>query len=432
MDPLRSAELHAKAVRLMPGGVSSPVRAFLAVGGTPRYIAEGKGPYLRDVEGREYVDLCGSFGPLIVGHAHPAVVEAVQKGVARGTSYGAPNQDELALAEHIVTAHPAVDRLRFVNSGTEAVMSALRVARAWTGRDLILKFDGCYHGHADALLVKAGSGLATFGTSSSAGVPAGTVQDTAVLPLDDEARLKGFFEDRGEVLAAAVIEAVPANHGLLLPREAFLKTLERLCRRYGAAFVVDEVITGFRLGPGGATAHYGLRPDLVALGKIIGGGLPVGAFGGREECMALVSPEGPVYQAGTLSGNPLAMAAGRATLEVLRETNPYAELAKAAASLAMRLTEGAVEAGLPARVPHLASILWMLFQDGGPPRAAGQISKQAETRFATLHRAALKRKVYLPPSAYEVEFLSTAHDEEAIDSAVAGLTGAFREVAPDG
>jgi glutamate-1-semialdehyde 2,1-aminomutase len=416
----------------MPGGVSSPVRAFLAVGGTPRYIAKGVGPYLQDVDGREYVDLCGSFGPLILGHAHPAVVDAVQRAAARGTSFGAPSEDELALAERIVVAHPAVDRVRFVNSGTEAVMSALRVARAWTGRDLILKFDGCYHGHADALLVKAGSGLATFGASSSAGVPQGTVRDTAVLRLDDEEGLKAFFEERGEDLAAAVIEGVPANYGLLVQRRAFLRTLQSLCRDSGAAFILDEVITGFRLGPGGATAHYDLRPDLVALGKIIGGGLPVGAYGGREECMALVSPEGPVYQAGTLSGNPIAMAAGRATMEVLSDERPYESLERATAALAGRLEEASDEADVAATVPHLASLLWVLMQDGPPPRSNGQIGKAAEARFATLHGAALERGAYLPPSAYEVEFLSTAHDEEALGAAVEALSGAFREVARRG
>ncbi len=432
MDSLRSAELHAKAVGLIPGGVSSPVRAFVAVGGTPRYIAEARGPYLNDVDGRSYVDLCGSFGPLILGHAHPAVVDAVREAAARGTSFGAPHEDELALAERVVASHPSVERLRFVNSGTEAVMAALRVARAWTGRDLLLKFDGCYHGHADALLVKAGSGLATFGSSSSAGVPAGTTRDTAVLPLDDEDRLGTFFEEHGESLAAAVIEGVPANYGLLPQRPRFMKLLERLCRDHGAAFVLDEVITGFRLGPGGAAAHYGLNPDLVALGKIIGGGLPVGAYGGRESCMALVSPEGPVYQAGTLSGNPIAMAAGRATVETLLETDHYADLERTTARLASRLQEAASEAGVDAAVPHMASLLWILLQEGEPPRANGQIQKASEQRFGLLHGAALRRGVYLPPSAYEVEFVSTAHDSEAMDVAVDGLTGAFQEVASHG
>jgi glutamate-1-semialdehyde 2,1-aminomutase len=425
---MMSSELHARAKRLMPGGVSSPVRAFLAVGGTPRYIVEGRGPFLRDVDGREYVDLCGSFGPLILGHAHPAVVEAIQKAASRGTTFGAPNTDELALAEHIAACHPAIDRLRFVNSGTEAVMSALRLARAATGRDRILKFDGCYHGHADALLVKAGSGLATFGTSSSAGVPAGALRDTAVLPLDDIDRLREFFEMNGETLAAAVIEAVPANYGLLLQRAESLRELEKLCGTHGAYLIVDEVITGFRLGLGGATAHYGLHPDLVTLGKIIGGGLPVGAYGGREDAMALVSPEGPVYQAGTLSGNPITMAAGRATVETLLETNPYPALEKATADFAARLGEVAAATGVPAVIPHIASLLWIFLQDGDAPRASGHVGKDAEHRFATLHQSALRRGVYLPPSAYEVEFLSTAHDASAVDAALDRLSQAFLEL----
>ena len=430
MDPVRSVALHSKAVRLMPGGVSSPVRAFLAVKGTPRYIAQGKGARLSDVDGTEYVDLCCSFGPLILGHAHQAVVDAVTKAAARGTSFGAPNEDELALAEHIVQLHPAIEMVRFVNSGTEAVMSALRVARAWTQRDLILKFEGCYHGHSDALLVKAGSGLATFGISSSSGITAGTVKDTAVLPLDDEERMKEFFDERGEDLAAAVIEAVPANHGLLVQRNRFLKTLERLCHEHGSAFIVDEVITGFRLGFGGASEQFGLRPDIVTLGKIIGGGLPVGAYGGRHECMRMVSPEGPVYQAGTLSGNPIAMAAGKATLEVLLETKPYSMLERTTARFARRLKAEADEAGLPAIVPHIASMLWILMQDGRAPRSVDGIQKGAAGRFAKLHGGALRRGVYLPPSAFEVEFLSTAHDDAALDAAVEGLSEAFREVGP--
>ena len=429
MDSVRSADLHSKALRLMPGGVSSPVRAFLAVNGTPRYITQGKGPRLKDVDGMEYIDFCGSFGPLILGHAHPVVVDAVKMAAAKGMSFGAPGEDELALAEHIVHLHPAVERVRFVNSGTEAVMSALRVARAWTGRDLILKFDGCYHGHSDALLVKAGSGLATFGISSSRGITAGTVKDSAVLPLDDEERMRSFFEERGENLAAAVIEAVPANNGLLLQRIRFLKTLERLCRKHGAAFIVDEVITGFRLGLGGASERFGLKPDIVTLGKIIGGGLPVGAYGGRNECMSLVSPEGPVYQAGTLSGNPIAMAAGRATLEILLKTKPYLRLEKATTQFARRIKEAAEAAGLSAVVPSIASMFWLLLQDGSAPRSANGIEKEAASSFARLHDAALQHGVYFPPSAFEVEFLSTVHDQDVLDEAIEGLSGAFREVA---
>jgi glutamate-1-semialdehyde 2,1-aminomutase len=318
---VRSEQLYERALRVIPGGVNSPVRAFRAVGGTPIVIARGSGPYLFDVDGNRYLDFVGSWGPLILGHAHPQVMEAINQACRNGTTFGAPCAGEVELAERVVKAYPGLEQVRFVSSGTEATMSAIRLARAVTGRDLIVKFSGCYHGHADHLLVAAGSGLATFGTASSAGVPAGFVAATRVLPLDDEQALRDLFAKEGSAIAAVIIEPVPANHGLLLQRNAFLHLLREETRRHGALLIFDEVISGFRVARGGAAEHYRITPDMATFGKIVGGGMPVGAFGASRAIMSRLAPDGDTYQAGTLSGNPVAMAAGVATLDILEREN---------------------------------------------------------------------------------------------------------------
>jgi glutamate-1-semialdehyde 2,1-aminomutase len=315
----RSKELFEQAESLLPGGVSSPVRAFRSVGGTPPFFARGEGAWVWDEDGNRYVDHCMSWGPLALGHCHPAVVQAIQETAAKGTSFGTPTAEEVAAARLVTELQPLAERVRFVSSGTEAVMSAVRVARGFTGRDLLVKFDGCYHGHADYLLVKAGSGLATAGQADSAGVPAGIAATTAVLPLNDPAAFQAFMAERGGEVAAVIVEPVPANCGLLVQEQSFLELLRAETKAHGALLIFDEVITGFRLGATGAAGHYGIEPDLLTFGKVIGGGLPVGAYGGRKEVMDVIAPLGPVYQAGTLSGNPVAMAAGRAALTALRD-----------------------------------------------------------------------------------------------------------------
>ncbi len=421
----RNAALLARARAVLPGGVSSPVRAFGAVEGEPLFFERAEGASFEAADGRRYLDFVMSWGPLILGHAHPAVVEAVQQAAARGTSYGAPCEAEVRLAEKVVALHPAVAKLRFVSSGTEAVMSAIRLARGATGRDLVLKFSGCYHGHSDALLVAAGSGLKTFGRPSSAGVPEAYTQLTAVLPLDDEDALERFFAEHGARLAVALIEPLPANHGLLPQRRAFLEKLRSLTREAGALLLFDEVITGFRLGPGGASAHYGITPDLVTFGKVIGGGLPVGAFGGPAEIMDELAPEGPVYQAGTLSGNPVAMAAGLAALETLEREDGWAALEALGARLE-ELYEAAQERhDLPLGLVRAGSIFWFAPREVLPARCAEALPEDLGARYKRLHTALLERGVYLAPSAYEVGFLSTAHREEDLARLVEAVAGAF-------
>jgi len=415
MNTKKSEELYRLARGVMPGGVSSPVRAFKSVGGTPRIIDRGEGAYLYDVDGNRYIDFCCSWGPLILGHADPDVVAAVKVQIERGTTFGAPTEVEYQLAEFIVSHVEPVERIRFVSSGTEAVMSAVRVARGFTGRDLILKFEGCYHGHADHLLVKAGSGLATFGQPSSAGVPAAFSAHTAVLPLDDEGALRDFFARHGDQLAAAVIEGVPANNGLLIQRPEYMQLLRGLTEKHGSLLILDEVITGFRLGPGGAAAHYAVAPDLLTYGKVIGGGMPVGAFGGRADVMSVLSPDGPVYQAGTLSGNPVAMVAGLTTLRKLVSENPYAVLESRTKALAHDLNRRLSTAG--GQIMQLGSMFWLLFQSRAP-RAAHQIDSVGIARYNHLHRMILDSGVYLPPSGYEVCFVSAAHTDDILKSAV--------------
>jgi len=422
----KSAELYERARRAIPGGVSSPVRAFRAVGGTPLFMDRGEGPYIVDADGNRYLDLVGSWGPLILGHAHPEVVGAVTDACRRGMSFGAPCAGEVELAERILHAYPAVEQVRFVSSGTEAVMSAIRVARAATGRDLILKFSGCYHGHADHLLVAAGSGLATFGRPSSAGVPQSFVSPTRVLPLDDEAAARALFEREGGSLAAVIIEPVPANHGLLVQRRAFLEMLRAETRRHGALLIFDEVISGFRLARGGAAEHLGIAPDMATFGKVIGGGMPVGAFGGSRAVMGRLAPDGDAYQAGTLSGNPVAMAAGIATLDVLEREEGWRRLEALGAALERRLAPIIARAPQPLRLVRLGSLFWLCFHGGkGPPRAAVVLAPEAVQRFARLFHAMLDRGVYLPPSAYEVCFLSLAHGEEHVEQFATALESAL-------
>jgi len=415
----RSKELFGRAQQLLPGGVSSPVRAFQAVGGTPVFFARGKGGEAFDEDGNRYVDYCMSWGPLALGHAHPAVVEAVQTTAAKGTSFGTPTREEVGLAELVTQLQPRAERVRFVSSGTEAVMSAVRVARGYTGRDLVVKFDGCYHGHADYLLVKAGSGLATAGQPDSAGVPASMTSTTVVLPLDDEAAVSEFFAQRGREVAAVLVEPVPANCGLLVQRAEWLQHLRAECTKAGALLIYDEVISGFRLGAQGAAGLLGGEPDLMTYGKVIGGGLPVGAYAGRKEIMEVVAPLGPVYQAGTLSGNPVAMAAGVAALTTLRDGG-WDQLERNAQTLDGLLRP--LFAEHPAELVRVGSIFWIAFQQPAP-RSWGAIDRSGAERYTLLHRELLQRGVYLAPSAYEVFFVSTAHTQAQLEETAA----AFRE-----
>ncbi|MBS1766354.1 MAG: glutamate-1-semialdehyde 2,1-aminomutase [Acidobacteria bacterium] len=396
-------QLFQEALTHFPGGVSSPVRAFRAVGGTPKFFRRAEGAWFEDEEGVRFLDLCMSWGPLILGHAHPDILAAVQEAMREGLTFGAPSRRELALARRIKEMVPFIEKMRFVSSGTEAVMSAIRAARGFTGRTHILKFDGCYHGHADALLVKAGSGLATFGEPTSAGVPEAVASLTHVVSLDDMETLDRTFLMYGDELACAIIEPIPANNGLLLQDLSFLQRLREQCTKHGVLLIFDEVISGFRVGPGGAAELYGITPDLVTYGKIIGGGMPVGLYGGRKDVMGVVSPDGPVYQAGTLSGNPVAMAAGLATLERLTPAL-YADLTHKGAQWA-RVFERIP--GL--HCPHAGSLLWPLFQSG--VKRADRVESGAIAQFNKLHKLMLDNGVYLAPSGYEVGFLSAAHGD---------------------
>ena len=421
----RSRELWEAARQLLPGGVSSPVRAFAAVGGTPRFIDRAKGPYVTDVDGVRYVDYVAAWGPMILGHAHPAVVSALQEQAARGTAYGTPTEVELALAERIREAFPTMERVRFVNSGTEATMSALRLARAYTGRHKIVKFAGCYHGHADSLLVEAGSGVLTLGLPGSPGVTPGAVADTWVLPYNDVAAVEELFARHGDQVAAVIVEPIAGNMGVVPPAPGFLPALRRLTREAGALLIFDEVITGFRVAYGGAQALLGIEPDLTCLGKIIGGGLPVGAYGGRAEIMEQVAPAGPVYQAGTLSGNPLAMRAGLATLEVLRQPGTYQRLERQAARLAAGLEAEARAQGVPYCVQRVGS-MWTGFFHPGPLRNLEDVRRSDTGFYARYFHGMLREGVYLPPSAFEAAFVSLAHTDQEIDFTLEAHARALR------
>lgn len=419
----RSEELYERACRVIPGGVNSPVRAFKAVGGSPLFIERGSGQRVTDADGRTYLDFVQSWGALILGHSHPTVVSAIVEASKKGTTFGAPCTAEVELAERMVPMYPQLEQVRFVSSGTEAVMSAIRVARAFTGRDLIVKFSGCYHGHADHLLVAAGSGLATFGAPSSAGVPKAFTECTRVLPLDNEAAAQELFAREGAQIAAVIIEPVPANHGLLLQRREFLQTLRDLTRRAGALLIFDEVISGFRVARGGAAELTGITPDMATFGKVVGGGMPVGAFGSRREVMQRLAPLGDTYQAGTLSGNPVAMAAGLATLDVLHKESGWERLEQIGTQVDRVLAPVLRDAPFPIHFVRAGSVFWMSFHDEAAPRTAASMSAKAIERYSALFHAMLDRGVYLPPSAYEACFLSLAHTSADIEQ----LAGALRE-----
>jgi glutamate-1-semialdehyde 2,1-aminomutase len=420
----RSQEAFQRASRVIPGGVNSPARAFGAVGGHPLFVVRGQGPYLFDIDGNRYLDYVGSWGPLILGHAHPRVVTAVEEALGRGASFGAPTALETELAEMIVAAMPSVEMVRMVNSGTEASMSAIRLARGFTGRDMIVKFAGCYHGHVDSLLVQAGSSATTLGVPNSPGVPAGCTADTLVLRFNDVDGLADAFRAHQDQIAGVILEPVVGNMGLVAPRADFLAELRRLTERHGALLIYDEVMTGFRLAYGGAQALYRQTPDLTVLGKIVGGGLPVGAYGGRAAVMQRVMPAGPVFQAGTLSGNPLAMAAGLATLQELRDHPPYARLDQLGQQLAAGLDRAATEAGVPHQVARVGS-MWTFFFNPTPVTDYDVARRSDTARFARFFWAMMDRGIYLPCSQFEAAFLSAAHTEEHISQTVAAAKEAL-------
>jgi glutamate-1-semialdehyde 2,1-aminomutase len=427
LNTQRSAQLFTEAQTLLPGGVSSPVRAFRAVGGQPLFIERGEGAYLYDVDGNRFVDYVLSWGPLILGHAHPRVVRAVAEAAARGTSYGAPSPLELELAKLIQQFMPNIEMMRFVNSGTEATMSALRLARAFTRRNKIVKFEGCYHGHADLLLVQAGSGVATLGLPDSPGVPPAAVADTLAAPFNDRAAVAQLFETYPHEIAAVIVEPVAGNMGVVPPADGFLQGLRDLTTAHGALLIFDEVMTGFRVHPGGAQALYNIKPDLTTLGKVIGGGLPVGAYGGRRDIMQLVAPAGPVYQAGTLSGNPLAMTAGIETLKELRKPGAWEVIERHAANLAAGLSAAAQEARVPTITQRVGTMFTTFFTD--KPVINWATAKTANTqRFGAFFRAMLEGGIYLAPSQFEAGFVSTAHGEPEITSTLAAAAQAFRRV----
>jgi glutamate-1-semialdehyde 2,1-aminomutase len=420
----------AKAAAVMPGGVSSPVRAFKAVGGTPVFIREGHGCIVKDLDGNSYIDYVASYGPLIVGHANPRVVAALRDAVGRGSSFGSPTEAETQLASLIISAVPSIEMVRFVNSGTEAVMSAIRLARAATGRDKIVKCIGCYHGHSDGLLVQAGSGALTLGTPSSPGVPASVVSQTVLVPFNDLAAARAIFDHHGKELACFVVEPIAGNMGVVAPAAGYLAELRQLCDRHGTLLLFDEVMSGFRVAWGGAQGLYQVKPDLTCLGKVIGGGLPVGAYGGSKKLMQMVSPAGPVYQAGTLSGNPLAMAAGLATLELLAEPKTYQMLEQRASELAEGLTSAAAAAAVPLVVNRVGSMLTPFFlrRRGDTVSNFAQATSGDTAAYAAFFHAMLERGVMLAPSQYEAMFVGTAHDDAHIRQTLAAAAQAFAAV----
>ena len=409
-----SRKLYAEAQGLMPGGVNSPVRSFRGVGGEPVFILRGQGSHIWDADNNEYIDYVLSWGPLLLGHAHPSVVMAIREVAAKGTSFGAPMPGEVELARLIRGAFPSLEMLRLVNSGTEACMSALRVARGFTGRSKVVKFEGCYHGHSDPLLVKAGSGGATFSTPDSAGVPASFAGETLVAAYNDLASVESLFQAYPDQIAAVIVEPVAGNMGVVPPKEGFLQGLRDLTHRRGALLVFDEVITGFRVAYGGAQALYGVTPDLTCLGKVVGGGLPMGVYGGRREVMSLVAPLGPVYQAGTLSGNPVAVAAGIATLTTLQKPGAYERLEEASAHLEAALREAAEVAERPVTINRVGSMLTLFFHRG-PVHSWGQVAQADRQAYARFFHGMLEKGVYLPPSPYEALFLSLAHTERDLE-----------------
>jgi len=423
----RSRSLFDRSQQLIPGGVNSPVRAFRAVGGTPIFFREGRGSRVTDEDGREYIDYVGSWGPLILGHAEPSVLAAVNAAAARGLSFGAPTALELEMAELLTTSLPSIEQVRLVSSGTEAVMSALRLARGFTGRSIVVKFEGCYHGHSDFLLVKAGSGALTFGNPTSAGVPPELTAHTLVLDYNDPQQATDAFERYGEKIAAVVLEPIAGNMNFVRPSAEFIATLRSLCTRHGALLVFDEVMTGFRVGPQGAQGLYGVRPDITTLGKVIGGGLPVGAFGGRRDIMAKLAPLGPVYQAGTLSGNPVAVSAGLATLRRVLEPGFFELLARSTRALTDGLVREARAAGVPLSVDCEGGMFGVFFRSAAPSSFA-QVMESDREAFNRFFHAMLERGVYLAPSAYEAGFVSSAHTPADIEATIAAARASFAAV----
>jgi glutamate-1-semialdehyde 2,1-aminomutase len=409
----KSSELFAEALKYLPGGVNSPVRAMRAVGREPLFMDRGQGPRMWDVDGNEYLDYVGSWGPMILGHRHPAVVAALEEGVARGTSFGTPASLEVEMARALVEAVPSVEMVRMTSSGTEATLSVLRVARGFTGRDRIVKFVGCYHGHGDSLLVHAGSGVATLGLPDSPGVTVGTATDTVTVPFNDLEAVDAVFSELGEQIAGVIVEPVAGNMGVVPPAPGFLEGLRSLCDRFDSLLIFDEVMTGFRLAYGGAQERFGVTPDMTTLGKVIGGGLPVGAFGGRREIMERVAPAGDIYQAGTLSGNPLAMAAGVATLAQLRDGAVYQTLEELGAQLEAGLAAAAAETGVPVALQRVGSMMTMFFTPGEVTDFASAKTSDTE-KFGAFFRGMLERGVYLAPSQFEAAFISAAHTPEDI------------------
>jgi len=421
-DP-KSVELLARAERVIPGGVNSPVRAFRSVGGKPVFVSRAEGAYLYGADGTRYTDYVGSWGPMILGHAHPAIVEAIVSAAKHGTSYGAPTELEITFAEKVISIYPSIEMMRAVSSGTEACMAAIRAARGFTGREAIVKFEGCYHGHADFLLVKAGSGALTFGVPDSAGVPAPTAKSTITLPYNDVAALKELFAARGKEIAAVIVEPVVGNMGVVPPEAGFLEAIVDTCKEHGAVSIFDEVMTGSRVARGGMQERAKIRPDMTCLGKIVGGGMPLAAYGGRRAIMEKIAPLGPVYQAGTLSGNPVAVSAALALLDRL-DAGVYEKLESLGARLEKGLRDGAAKHGVDACVHRVGSMITLFFTRG-PVRSFGDAVKSDTKRFGRWHGEMIRRKQYWPPSQYEAAFISTAHTEADIDATISAATEAL-------
>jgi glutamate-1-semialdehyde 2,1-aminomutase len=423
----KSKSLYEKAVMLMPGGVNSPVRAFKAVGGSPLFINKAKGSKIYDVDGNEYIDYVLSWGPLILGHSHPSVIKALKSAVEKGTSYGAPTPLEIELAQMVIKAYPSIEKIRMVNSGTEATMSAIRAARGFTGRDKVIKFEGCYHGHADGLLVKAGSGATTFGVPDSPGVPESYAKNTITLPFNDIKAFKDVIEKEYKTIACVIVEPVVGNIGCVLPKEDFLETLRRETENYGVILIFDEVMTGFRVSYGGAQAYYRIKPDMTCLGKVIGGGLPVGAYGGKREIMSKIAPEGPVYQAGTLSGNPIAMTAGIETLKILSKKGTYQKLEKTMQGIEEGLKDAAKKAGIKTKFYRAGTMFCTYFTDKDV--VDYKTAKTSDTeRFARFFMSMLNYGIYLAPSQFEAGFISLAHSKADIDKTVKAAYRTFKEI----
>lgn len=427
MNHDQSHALFTRAQKLLPGGVNSPVRAFKSVGGEPFFVKRADGPYLYDVDDNRYIDYVGSWGPMIVGHNHTAVRQAVKQAIGNGLSFGAPCEAEVTMAETLTRLVPSCEMVRMVNSGTEATLSAIRLARGATGRSRIVKFEGCYHGHGDSFLVKAGSGMLTLGVPTSPGVPAGLSELTLTLPYNDFEAATALFAEQGEHIAGLIIEPVVGNANCIPPREGYLQHLRALCTQYGTVLIFDEVMTGFRVALGGAQAHYGVTPDLTTFGKIIGGGMPVGAYGGRRELMSQISPAGPIYQAGTLSGNPVAMAAGLAMLELVQEPGFHDRLSASAARLCAGLEAAAADAGVAVTTTQVGAMFGLFFTDQKVETYA-QATACDITAFNTFFHAMLERGVFLAPSAYEAGFLSSAHDDSIINATLEAAREAFKVV----